>query len=105
MIMYELVEKFSLAIAEGRHEFAPEYVAVVFEMDNLPLPEIIINPISNAREKMNYYKGVYNLDGTHKKGAPVKIIAVFKGINLESIETQFLKFMEEREDETEKHES
>lgn len=78
MIMYELIENFLIAErAQYDDSVDPPYVAVVIEMDEYVGLELIVNPAENARRKMEYYKNTYNLDGTHKKGAPVRIIDSF----------------------------
>jgi hypothetical protein len=79
MIMYELIENCLYAceyLNDDHREDAP-YVGVMIQMDNLDELELILNPADNAKEKMEYYKKTYNPDGTHKKGAPVRIVDCF----------------------------
>lgn len=59
--MKDLENKFNLAIANGF-----SYVAVVVRMSDFKSCEIIINPINNIADKLEYYKNTYNEDLTHK---------------------------------------
>lgn len=63
-----------------------KYVAVVVEMDGFEYDEVIINPISNADKKLEYYKNTYNSDLTHKFSNGIKIVAFTYGNTYADIE-------------------
>ncbi len=49
------------------------YIVMRIDMDGFPSPEIIINPINNFKDKMEYIKKTYNDDLTHKYSSGIKI--------------------------------
>lgn len=105
MIMYEVVEIFTGALSELTSDspYDPEYVAILVELPGNEYPELIVNRVMDAKNKMEYYKKTYNLDGTHKHVPGIRIVAVFEGTTLEKIENQLIRWEQEREDaETEK---
>lgn len=76
-----------------------KYVAVLVEMDGFAEPEIIINDINNAKDKLEYYKKAYNNDLTHKYSDGIRIIAFtygdsFKDIEHDLVDVDLRKFLE-----------
>ena len=55
-------------------ELGFKYFAIKVEMDGFPEDEVIINPIENAVEKIEYYKNTYNEDLTHKHAKGIRIV-------------------------------
>lgn len=65
------------------------YIAVVIEMEGFTLPELIINPIENAAEKLEYYKNTYDDELKHKHAPGIKIRKVIAANNLDQIELAY----------------
>lgn len=47
-------------------ELESRFVAVIINMEGYKSPEVIINPIENADDKVAYYKKVYDDNLVHK---------------------------------------
>lgn len=79
--MVNLENCFNMAVAKKVN-----YVAVVIEMDGFDEKEIIINPIRNAVDKLEYYNKTYNDDLTHKYSNGIRIVGCTYGNNFADIE-------------------
>ena len=66
-----------------------EYFAIKVEMNDFPSEEVIINPIINMTEKLEYWKNTYNEDLTHKYSNGIKIIDFAMGDSYEDIQWFF----------------
>ena len=66
-----------------------KYVAIKIEMDGFPDSEVIINPIINMVEKLEYWKNTYNEDLTHKYSDGIKIVDWALGDSFEDIQWDF----------------
>mgnify|MGYP003509473701 CR=1 FL=1 len=65
------------------------YVAVKIQMEGFAEAEIIINPIRNVKEKLEYYKKTYDENLNHKFADGIKIVAVTFGETMKEIEDDF----------------
>lgn len=63
-----------------------KYIGVYVQALNMPEPELILNPISNANKKLRYYLKAYNNDMQLNKINGVKIISVTGAMYLEDLE-------------------
>lgn len=50
-----------------------KYIVMRIDMVGFPSPEIIINPIDNFKDKIEYIKKTYNDDLTHKFSSGISI--------------------------------
>lgn len=71
---------------KGAKENGAKFVAVVIEMEGFEYDEIIINPIGNADDKLEYYKKAYNEDLTHKFSNGIRIVGFTYGSKFSDIE-------------------
>lgn len=55
-------------------KFNSKYVAIMVSIEGFSKPEIIINPIENVYEKLEYYQKAYNDDLTHKYSDGIRIV-------------------------------
>ena len=67
-------------------EYKAEYVAVKIEMEGFSSPEIIINPIENAEDKLKYYQNVYDENLNHKHAKGIRIVNFTYGYSFEEIQ-------------------
>ncbi|WP_405101771.1 hypothetical protein [Oceanobacillus sp. FSL H7-0719] len=75
------MSKFTMKALEdcfnGAIERNMSYVGVSIKMEGLTENEIIINPIANAKDKLEYYRQAYDEDLTHKyAGSDIQIVKV-----------------------------
>lgn len=91
MMNIEKLEKtFDTAIEHGF-----SYVAVVIQMSDFKTCEVIINPIDNAIDKLEYYKNTYNDDLTHKHAKDkIRIIDATFADTFDEIEDDFKAWMQ-----------
>lgn len=79
--MNHLENNFNYAI-----EYGEKFVAVKIEMKGFAEAEIIVNPIENAKDKIDYYKKTYDDELNHKYAEGIKIIGFTFGDNMSEIE-------------------
>lgn len=70
MNLKELIELIEEAISNPY----TKYIAVRIHMDGFPKDEIIINPIQNAKDKLEYYKNTYDDNLVHKHSPIIRIV-------------------------------
>ena len=63
-----------------------EYIGIRIEMPNLELPEVIINPRKNFKEKLEYYLSAYDNDLKLKSCKNIKITGFMYGSNYQEIQ-------------------
>lgn len=68
-----------------------KFVAVAIKMEGYRGKEIIINPIVNVDEKLNYYKNAYDENLNHRYTNGVRIVGFTYGINMNEIEKHLAK--------------
>ena len=83
--MENLIESINMA-----QEISFKYFAIKVEMDGFPEEEVIINPMINAVEKIDYYKNTYNDDLTHKHAKGIRIVDYTYADTYEDIESDFM---------------
>ena len=66
-----------------------KYFAIKVKMNDFPDDEVIINPIINMVDKLEYWKKTYNHDLTHKFSDGIKIVDYMFGNTYEDIEWFF----------------
>ena len=66
------------------------YIAVKIETEGYKAPEIIVNPLENYLDKLEYYKKAYTEDLHLKTYKGIKITGFTFGDNLDSIEADLL---------------
>jgi hypothetical protein len=74
-------------IAKERHM---PYVGVKIQMQGFEKPEIIINPLENFEEKLEYYKKAYNDDLTLKSFNGIKIVGFTYADSFSEIEDDLI---------------
>jgi len=77
-------------ILEMAVEVEAKYIAVMIEFEGLDAPEIIINPIENALEKIEYYKNTYDYNLNHRYSKGIRIVNASYGDNFGVIEYELL---------------
>ncbi|MGC3792031.1 hypothetical protein [Priestia aryabhattai] len=75
-----------------------EYVAVLVQMDGHVGNELIINPHFNIKNKLAYYKEVYDEHLNHKHAKGIRIVRAYSGETFEEIEKQVSPKPKETED-------
>lgn len=85
MKLKNLEECFMAAIKNGF-----KYIGVKIQMQGFEECEIIINPIKNAVNKLEYYKKSYNDNLTLKSFDGIKIIGFTHGNTFEEIEEDLI---------------
>ena len=89
----------SMKLLESAVLFAQEvhyqFFAIKIEMDDFPDSEVIINPIINMVEKLEYWKNTYNEDLTHKHSSSIKIVDFAMGDSYEDIQIDFAVSIED----------
>lgn len=91
MIAYDVIEAFTVA-RESIHDdrvVDDVYAAIVVEIEDYPGLELIINTQESAGDKLEYYKKMYNPDGTHKHAPGIRIVAVFFADDIYGIVAQY----------------
>ncbi len=73
-------------IFEGFVNDGAKYVGVYVKAPNVPEPELILNPVVNAKEKLKYYMKAYNDDMQLNTVSSIKVLAVTGAIYLEDVE-------------------
>lgn len=71
-------------------EVGAKYVAVMVEYEYSDSPEIIINPIENALDKIEYYQNTYDYDLNHRYSKGIRIVNASYGDNFGVIEYELL---------------
>ena len=66
-----------------------QFFAIKVEMGDFPDSEVIINPIINMVEKLEYWKNTYNEDLIHKHSNSIKIVDFAMGDSFEDIQWDF----------------
>lgn len=77
-------------IFEMAVEVGAKYVAVMVEFEGQDAPEIIINPIENALDKIDYYKNTYDYNLNHRYSKGIRIVNASYGDNFGVIEYELL---------------
>lgn len=67
-------------------EVGANYIGVKIRMDGFSEDEVIINPIKNVDDKLEYYKKVYDNDLNHKFSDGISIVGFTYGKSMMDIE-------------------
>jgi hypothetical protein len=69
-------------------EFKENFVAIRIRIGDLPLDEILINPIENVDAKLKYYQETYDENLFHKNATHIKIVDFCTGNSYQEIEAR-----------------
>lgn len=85
--MESLEKHFEVAVQNGEN-----FVAIEVTMNGFPKPEVIVNPIENAKDKIEYYKKTYDGKLNHRFADGIKITGFASGKSMEELEEDLMEF-------------
>lgn len=74
----------------GAKTFKARYFAIAVSIPNLEKPEIIVNPLENIEEKMNYYLSNYDDELKLIHNPAIQIVGITFGDSFEEIEKDLI---------------